>query len=109
MKLVIAVVQEKDKHKVMDVLLRNDYKFTHVASTGGFLREGNVTFFIGVEPDRLDHVTSLIGESSKTREQYVSVFPPTVEPIGAVIPTPIKVKIGGAVIFVLEVESFNKL
>jgi len=62
-----------------------------------------------VEPDRLDHVTSLIGDSSKTREQYVSVFPPTVEPIGAVIPTPVKVKIGGAVIFVLEVESFKKL
>jgi len=107
MKLVIAVIQEKDKHKVTDALLRNEYKFTNVASTGGFLREGNVTFLIGVEPERVDHVISLIGDSSKTREQYVSVFPPTVEPIGAVIPTPVKVKIGGAVIFVLDVEKFQ--
>ncbi|MCJ7822113.1 MAG: cyclic-di-AMP receptor, partial [Armatimonadetes bacterium] len=44
MKLVIAVVQDKDHRKVTDALLEAGYQFTHVSSTGGLLREGNVTF-----------------------------------------------------------------
>ncbi|MDW8291467.1 MAG: cyclic-di-AMP receptor, partial [Armatimonadota bacterium] len=53
MKLVIAVVHDRDKNKISDALLRNGFKFTKVASTGGFLREGNVTLFIGVEDEDL--------------------------------------------------------
>jgi len=108
-KLVIAVVQDKDKRKVMDALLESGYKFTNVASTGGFLREGNVTFLIGVEPGQVAEVISLLERSSKTREQYVNVFPPTMEPIGACIPSPVKVTVGGAIVFVLDVEEFAKL
>lgn len=109
MKLVIAVVQDKDKRKVMDALLEAGYKFTNVASTGGFLREGNVTFLIGVEPAQVPEVIKTIETSSKTREQYVNVFPPTMEPIGACIPSPVKVTVGGATVFVLDVESFHSL
>lgn len=107
MKLVVAVVQDKDKRKVMDALLESGFKFTNIASTGGFLREGNTTFLIGVEPERVEQVIALIASSSKTREQFVNVFPPTMEPVGTVIPSPVKVKVGGAVIFVLDVETFR--
>jgi uncharacterized protein YaaQ len=109
MKLVIAVVQDKDKRKVMDALLEGGYKFTNIASTGGFLREGNVTFLIGVEGPQVDDVIGVLERSSKTREQYVNVFPPTIEPIGACIPSPVKVTVGGAIVFVLDVEKFHKL
>ncbi|MCS7308615.1 MAG: cyclic-di-AMP receptor, partial [Armatimonadetes bacterium] len=60
MKLVIAVVHDRDKNKISDTLLRNGFKFTKVASTGGFLREGNVTLFIGVEDEDLEQVLRLI-------------------------------------------------
>jgi uncharacterized protein YaaQ len=108
-KLVIAVVQDKDRRKVMDALLENGYKFTNIASTGGFLREGNCTFLIGVQPDQVDHVVKILGEGSRTREQFVSIFPPTIEPIGTVIPSPVKVTVGGAIIFVVAVERFEAL
>jgi len=109
MKLVMAVVQQKDHRKVTDALLESGYQFTTVASTGGLLREGNVTVLIGVEPNQVDAVIGLIQAHSKTREQLVNVFPPTIEPIGTCIPSPVKVQVGGATVFVLDVERFDKL
>ncbi len=107
MKLIIAVVQDKDRRKVTDALLEAGYKFTNIASTGGFLREGNVTYLIGVQSDQVDAVIELIAQHSKTREHFVNVFPPTIEPIGACMPSPVKVTVGGAVIFVINVEKFK--
>jgi uncharacterized protein YaaQ len=109
MKLVIAVVQDKDQRKVQDALLERGYQFTIVASTGGLLREGNVTFLIGVEAEQVEGVMQVMRAHSKTREQLVNVFPPTIEPIGTCIPSPVKVQVGGATVFVLDVERFEKL
>ena len=55
------------------------------------------------------NVLELIGKHSKTREQFVNVFPPTIEPIGTCMPSPVKVTVGGAVIFVVDVEQFKTL
>ncbi len=109
MKLVIAVVQDKDQRKVTDALLEKGYKFTNIATTGGLLREGNVTFLVGVDEDQVDDVIEVIGAHSKTREQLVNVFPPTIEPIGTCIPNPVKVQVGGATVFVVDVERAEKL
>ena len=109
MKLIIAVVHEKDKRKVMDALLEAGYKFTNVASTGGFLREGNVTFLVGVEPKQRDDVIKIVKENCRTREQFVNVFPPSIEPVGTCIPSPVKVTVGGAVVFVVDVERHETL
>jgi uncharacterized protein YaaQ len=83
-------------------------KFTEIASTGGFLREGNTTLLIGVEPERLDETLSLIEQNSKAREQYVNALSPDATSVGAFYPTPIKVQVGGAVVFVLPVERFER-
>ena len=109
MKLIIAVVQDKDRRKVTDALLEGGYQFTNIATTGGLLREGNVTFLIGVEPQQVDAVIQVLRDHSKTREQLVNVFPPTIEPIGTCIPSPVKVLVGGATVFVVDVERFEKL
>ena len=109
MKLVIAIIHEKDQRSVQDNLLEGGYQFTNVASTGGFLREGNVTLMIGVDEDQLDQIIDIIRESCQTREQYVNVMPPTMEPVGTVIPSPVKVVVGGATLFVINVERFEKI
>jgi uncharacterized protein YaaQ len=109
MKLVIAVVHEKDQRHVQDSLLESGFQFTNVASTGGFLREGNISLLIGVDADQVEQVIAVIRESCQTREQYVNVMPPTMEPVGTVIPSPVKVLVGGAIVFVLDVERFEKI
>ncbi len=108
MKLVLAVIHNRDKGRVVDALLESQFKFTQIATTGGFLREGNTTLLIGVEDHLLDDLLSLLERNCRTREQYVNPLPPDSAPIGSFLPTPIAVEVGGAVVFVLNVERFER-
>jgi len=60
MKLVIAIVQDKDAEAVIEELVTQDRRVTRVASTGGFLRRGNVTLLIGVEEQDVQPVIDLL-------------------------------------------------
>lgn len=108
MKLVITVVHDRDKNRITEALLRNGMKFTKIGSTGGFLREGNVTLLIGIDDEEVDRVINVIGESCKTREQFVNVLPPDAAPVGSFMPSPVKVLVGGAILFVVDVERFER-
>jgi uncharacterized protein YaaQ len=109
MKLVVTIVHERDRNKVSEALLQAGHKFTKIATTGGFLRDGNVTLLIGVEDDLLDEVLNIIQESCRSREQFVSLPPPDVMPAGTFIPNPVKVEVGGAVTFVMNIERFERV
>ncbi len=54
MKLVVAIVKDSDAMDVSDALVENDFRMTRIASTGGFLRRGNVTLLIGLEEEQLE-------------------------------------------------------
>jgi uncharacterized protein YaaQ len=108
MKLIVAVIHDRDQKRTSDALLRAGYKFTKIASTGGFLREGNVTLLMGAEADEVDNVLAIINDSCKTREQYVNVMPPEAAPVGTFLANPVKVQVGGAVAFVVDVERFER-
>lgn len=108
MKLVVAVIHERDQKRTSDALLRAGFKFTKIASTGGFLREGNITMLIGSEVEEVETILQLINDSSRTREQYVNVLPPEATPVGTFLTSPVKVQVGGAIAFVLDVERFER-
>lgn len=108
MKLVLCIVHNRDRGKVVEELIRAGFKFTVIGSTGGFLREGNTTFLIGVQDDECDGLLSLIAQNCKAREQLVNVMPFEAAPPGAFIPSPVKVPVGGAVVFVLNVDQFER-
>lgn len=108
MKLIVAVIHDRDQKRATEALLRAGYKFTKIASTGGFLREGNVTVLIGAEAQEVDAILTLINDSCKTREQYVNVLPPEATPVGTFLSNPVKVQVGGAVVFVVDVERFER-
>jgi uncharacterized protein YaaQ len=108
MKLVVAVIHDRDQRRTCESLLSAGFKFTRIASTGGFLREGNVTLLMGAEEDELDRLMQLLGESSSVREQYVNALPPEATPIGAFMTSPVKVQVGGAIAFVMDVERFER-
>ncbi len=73
MKLIIAIAHERDKHKLGDALLQNGLTFTKLGSTGGFLRQGNVTVLIGVEDDDAPRVLDIIKEACRSSEGYVNL------------------------------------
>ena len=109
MKLVIAIVHERDKHKVSDALLQEEHKFTIIASTGGFLRDGNVTFLIGTESENVENVIEIVRKWCSSREQYITQpMPDAIAPAGAVL-SPVKVCVGGAIIFVVDVEKYERV
>lgn len=108
MKLVTAIVHGRDKGRLTDALVHAGFKFTVIGSTGGFLREGNSTFLLGVEAEELPHLLEIIGGHCQTREQVVNVGAfEAAQPTG-MIPSPVKVPVGGAVVFVQDVESFHR-
>jgi len=108
MKLILAVIHDRDAKRTRDSLLRAGFKFTTIASTGGFLREGNVTMMIGAQEDELETIMGILDDASRTREQYVNVLPPEASPVGTFLTNPVKVQVGGAIAFVVDVEQFRR-
>jgi uncharacterized protein YaaQ len=107
MKLVIAVVQDKDSNRLSNALVKDGYRATKLASTGGFLRAGNTTFMIGVETEKVNDVLNVIKANCKIREQLVTPVSPMGGTTDSYIPFPVEVQVGGAAVFVLPVERFE--
>lgn len=109
MKLIIAVVQDQDVNKLLAQLSEAGYGATKLASTGGFLRQGNTTLLIGVEPEHVDQVVDTIKEACHSRKQLVTPMAAVGRSVNSYLPNPIEVSVGGATIFVLNVEGFSKV
>lgn len=108
MKLVVAVVQDLDADDVIDTLTEANYRVTRVASTGGFFRQGNTTLFCGVADDRVQHLTELLRKTCKRRNRMMPIAPHSAEhpmTVGAYV----EVTVGGATIFVMDVERFEQI
>jgi len=108
MKLIISIVNSDDARGLLDQLVTRGFRATVISTTGGFLREGNTTMFVVTEDSKVDEVLRIIRQSSHTRTQYVSPLPPIMEPGELYTPNPIEVQIGGATVFVLNVERFER-
>lgn len=109
MKLVLAVVNNDDTRILVDRLNRRGFSVTVTNTSGGFLRVGNTTILCGVEDARVQELIGIIRDSCPTRVQYVTPLPPVMEPGEVNIPTPVEKQVGGATIFVLNVEHFEKV
>lgn len=109
MKLVIVVVQDDDVDELVERLVKKKVSSTKLASTGGFLREGNTTLLIGIEKERVEEVITVIKDVCKSRKQtFTTPIPPTGS-AGVFIPYPIDVLVGGATIFVVDIDRFEKV
>lgn len=106
MKLIMAIINHDDAHSVIQHLTQAGYPVTKLATTGGFLMVGNVTIIIGVDDTKLENALSIISKHSNSRRQVV---PTTSElGVGFYSAMPVEVTVGGATVFVMNVEQFNK-
>lgn len=108
MKLLITIVQDQDVQNLLESLTENGFSATKLASTGGFLRQGNTTVIIGVKDEKVDDVLEIIKHTCEKRDQYHAS---PVSPFGrsGVLPKPTKVVVGGATVFIVNVERFEKI
>ncbi len=110
MKMVFAIVQNQDEHVLIETLMENEFHVTKLATTGGFLKIGNTTLLIGVEEERLEKVLQIIREVCQPREQLIPNTTNITLGTDNIYSTyPIKVTVGGATIFVVDVERFEKI
>lgn len=108
MKLVIAIVNHDDAGAVTQNLSKKGFSCTRLATTGGFLLAGNVTLLIGVEEKKVQAVIDVISEYSHSRKQ---MMPANTEMMsyGYMPSMPVEVTVGGATVFVVDVDRFERL
>jgi len=104
MKLVIAIVQDKDSSALVKRFIDEGISNTKLASTGGFLKEGNTTFLIAVNEDKVDHTLTCIKETCKTREQV----PKQATVLNGTGLYPVAIRVGGATVFIVDIEAFHQ-
>lgn len=107
MKLIYAIVSNDDSSSVSSALTKAGFFVTKLSSTGGFLMAGNTTFITCTDDDKVDEVIEVISQKSKKRTQMVPS--PAAYGMGGYTPYPVEVSVGGATIFVTNVERFEKI
>ena len=108
MKLIMSIIHNDDARPLIDALMRRGHRATVISTTGGFLREGNATVFVGTEDEKVEQVLGIIRENCHTRTQHLNPLPPVMEPGEMYLPTPIEVEVGGATVFVIDVDRFER-
>lgn len=109
MKMVIAVVHDHDAHDLLEAVTKKGFKATKMASTGGFLREGNTTFMIGTDEEHVEELLEIIKENCESRKKTIAPMSPVANTMESYYSFPMEVQIGGATIFIIDVEQFMKI
>jgi uncharacterized protein YaaQ len=109
MKLVVAIVHNEDAGALVDALLEREHRATRLHSSGGFLKQSNSTVIVGIEDDKVDEILGIVRATCTARTQIVNPMPPIMEPGEFFMPYPLEVEVGGATVFVLPVERFERL
>ena len=107
MKLILAIVNNDDSAVVSATLTKENYSVTKLSTTGGFLMIGNTTLLIGAEDDKVARAKEIIREYSMTRNKIAR----TTDSLGRGLQKDSleeEVTVGGATVFVLDVESMDK-
>jgi uncharacterized protein YaaQ len=86
-KLIYAIIHEKDSYDATEALIKQGFTVTRMASTGGFLRYGNVTLLIGSQPEQ-------VKQAFKILKEYCSAISPNQH---------------AATIFVLDMPIYKKI
>ena len=107
MKLILAIVNNDDSAVVSATLTKENYSVTKLSTTGGFLMIGNTTYLIGAEDDQVEKVKEIVSKYSQKRTHTVN----TNNSFGYGFQEgemEKEVTVGGATVFVLNVESMDK-
>lgn len=108
MKLVIGIVNSDDAGNLLAEITQASFQATKLSTSGGFLKMGNVTVLVGVEDEKTDEVIEIFKKCCSRRKQMISANPPFLGE-GFISAAPVEVTIGGATLFVVDVDNFMKI
>lgn len=109
MKLMYIIVRQDNEADVEDSLIKEGFRITKLATSGGFLRRGNTTLFSCVQDNDVDKAINIIKNECGKR-QKIQVEMPINLPSTAINYTtiPTTIEIGGATIIVTDVYKFEQ-
>lgn len=107
MKLLFAIVSSEDTNALVNALIKNKFSVTKLATTGGFLKVGNTTLLLGVADDRVNEVLKLIEGNCKSRKEIVPIV--GAGDMGMFSAQSMEVNVGGATVFIVNVEDLKKM
>ena len=108
MKLIIAIVNRDDSNDLTHKLNKAGFMSTRLSTTGGFLRAGNITLLIGTEEHNVPKVIEILRECCSQRSEIVTSATGNYSD-HCFSSLPVEVKVGGATVFVVDVEQFIKM
>jgi len=103
-KMVMTVVFRDQASRVLEALVEAGHTATFSESRGGVLRQAQLTFFMAVEEQDLDKVLNIIRENCRTQVEVSSTETPSAHSLGLV---PVTADLGGAVVFIWDLERFE--
>ena len=108
MKMITAIVNKDDGADVCRALTEAGYMFTKISTSGGFLRSGNITLLMGTEDEKVEHAVQLIREHCARRKAKVPAAIYNEYSLYNAFYTA-EVEVGGATVFISNVEQFEKM
>lgn len=103
--IVLAVIQDQDLDTATRALEPLGAPVVYMASSGGFLGRRNATLLIGLPDGQVDEVLATLRTACRQRVEFMTM---PVEGAPMPMPAPIPVTVGGATVFALPVERFEK-
>ncbi|SRR5579884_2079511 len=109
MKLLTVIVQGDDAPFLLESLTKRGFRATRINTAGGFLKKPNATILLGLDDEEVDDVLAVIRTNCQTRLEWANLLPGGPGLDDFLLAQPIEVEVGGATVFVLDVEQFVRL
>ena len=106
MKLIIAIVSNKDVENVFENLSKSGFRATKISTMGQFLEGGHTSLFIGIEDSKVDEAFDVLQSSVTKRIVKQHGVQSTLK--GTLLKQPVDVGEFGGIAFVINVEEFKK-
>ncbi len=104
-KMMAVVIQEDDLENALRLLSGAGFGVDHLPSTGGFLKQHNITLLIGIPDGRVEQAVQILKQSCKKRVKHIrtplenSHFP---------LKRPVSVNVEGATVFTFDIEAYHE-
>lgn len=106
MKLILAIVNDADIKELTDEMMKGGFALTKIGTSGGFLKARMTTVISAVSNEYLTRALDII-KSSTHKSKYSKAE--ATESAHAVVGTvPDEIVVGGATVFVLNIEECYK-
>ncbi|MGH2585294.1 MAG: cyclic-di-AMP receptor [Dehalococcoidia bacterium] len=109
-KLVIMIVASNDdSERLMQTLVQEGMPATRVGSAGGFLRRGSSTIFSGVPAAEVERLLTIVRRTCPVRTELAPVQTLPLVGVATGASEPVEVRTGGAIVFVVDIERFERI